>query len=303
MRKLLFFWLFFVQFGALAQDMNTIKVVVNREVITQFDIHNRMQAYLRETGLKENSTTQSEVIRQLITETLQKQYTRAEGMIDQYNMVENRMQEIAKNNGQSVEQLEKEIIASGDDVQRLREYFNQRYRWAALLNREYYRNGQITDAQINERVEFLLSQKGKDQKLVQEIIIPFVKNVPKRELIANAAKLVGEFRAGRNFEGTAQTLKNQGLNDGSDPQWLFIDQLDYQFQDSVRNVRPGVIVGPAELADGVAILKVIAERKLDFDEKTINRTEIAQQLENEKRNQIEIRLNNQLMSEALIEYR
>ncbi len=303
MVKWLLAFLVILPMQAWAIDKNTIRVVVNNEIITQYDVEIQKDRFLRESGLKEDISTESEVVRQLIIDKLRSQLATRNRIPNQYQLVDRRIDEVAKSQGKSIDEFKQFLSDTGDNYDQIRELLNQRFRWAALVNQEYYNNNEITPAQIQERIDFLKTQSGQEQKLIHEIRIPFLRNIPKNEIIANAARLVSEFRQGRNFEAVSSALKNQGINEGGELGWLYIDQLEYQFQDIVRSVRVGSIVGPAELNDGVSILKIVGERKLAFDENTINKEEISAQLENEKRTQIEQRITNQLWSDSLIEIR
>ena len=262
--------------GAGAREADFITAVVNTEPVTNNEVRARMARALRQLAERNMSAPppdqlRKEMLERLISERVQLQYARQEGLkVDDSALAQAELAIARQNNMDSVEQLHRRIEQEGITVKDFRDDVRNQVLLARLREREVEPRLQVSDTEVDAFIhEQTGAQTGGIDLNLAMILVAVPENASPEEtarLQARADEVARRARAGEDFAKLALEFSDAN-NHGRDGGVLGlrpVAQYPELFVRSTRQARTGEIVGPVRSNAGFHVLKVV-ERKQNND--------------------------------------
>lgn len=259
------------------QSSLRIAAVVNDNLISIYDLNERIEMAILSSGLQDNQNTRQrlaeQTLRQLIDEQIKLQAADEKSISVRDTEVTKQIGEIEKRNKMPQGQLMRVFQARGVDPETLRTQVRSQIAWAKLVARELRRRVNIGEDEIDEQLELARQDSDKLQKRVFEIFLPLESPEREVEVRQNVSRMIEQLRAGANFSGMARNFSQSGSASlGGDRGWLLPAELPPELEEVVTDLQPGEISEPIETLTGFYILQVADERKLGGSEEEIELT-------------------------------
>lgn len=252
------------------QSSLRIAAVVNDDLVSVYDLKERIELTILSAGLKDNRKTRqrlaSQTLRQLIDEKVKLQAAEENNVRVRDADIAKQIEQIESRNNMQPGQLMRVLQSRNVDTDSLRSQIRAQIAWSKLVARKLRRRVNIGEDQIDELLEEAKKNADQQQKRVFEIFIPL--EAPEREtqVRQNIDRMISELRSGANFSGMARTFSQAGTASlGGDRGWVLPTDMAPELQDVVSQLEPGEISDPIETITGFYILKVTDTRRLGGD--------------------------------------
>ena len=253
--------------GTFNPNVRKATAVVNGYVITGTDLDQRVAllvtANQREIPEDEMERVRSQVMRNLIDETLQIQAAEASNIVISDAEVNQTFARVAAQNNQRVEDMESYLVSIGSSTASLKRQIKGELAWQRLLREKVAFFVNVSAEEVNEMMERLEASKGTDEYWLWEI---FLAATPQNQAAveANAQKIVDQLRQGGSFVAYARQFSEASTAAvGGDLDWLRLPQLgDPALETIVAQMSPGQLVGPVQIPGGYWIVFLRDKRQV-----------------------------------------
>ena len=253
--------------GNFDPNMRKATAVVNGHIITGTDLDQRValivnanQAEIPEAELQR---VRSQVLRNLIDETLQIQAAEAEDIVISDAEVNQTFARVAAQNNQRVEDMGTYLGEIGSSPASLKRQIKGELAWQRLLRQKVAFFVNVSAEEVNEMMARLEASKGTNEYWLWEI---FLASTPETDAAvqANAAKIVEQLRQGGSFVAYARQFSEASTAAvGGDLNWIRLPQLgDPQLETIVGQMEAGQLVGPVQIPGGYWIVFLRDKRQV-----------------------------------------
>ena len=249
-------------------EMDRIVAVVNKTVITNFDLQNRVDATIQQ--LKGQNITPPardilahQVLEQMITEQVQLEYANSNGMrVDEHDL-DQAVADLAKQNKLDVNSLQAQLAKEGVPFARFREEIRREIVLARLKNNEIGSRINVTDSEVDQVLKSAQSANRSEYHLATILV-----STPERadakqldNLAAKANKALGELNDKQAFAKVAATYSDapNGIK-GGDLGWRPAATLPPEFVSMLDQLNPGQHTGVIRTPQGFMIFQLIEKR-------------------------------------------
>lgn len=239
--------------------------VVNDQAISQQDLDARMRLAFLDTGLPDTPETrqrlQPQVLRLLIDERLELDEAKKNNLVVTDEEVDKEISRLAQQNHLTQEAFEAKLAATGVIVSALREQMRASLAWQKVVFRRIRPTIEISDEEIDSRLQRIMANVGKPEYLLAEIYISVdsPKNEPEARRLAD--RLVEEIAHGANFAAIAQQFSQSATAaNGGDLGWVQQGQLEPTLDRALQNLPAGKLSVPLRGAGGYYIFLLRDER-------------------------------------------
>jgi peptidyl-prolyl cis-trans isomerase SurA len=211
---------------------------------------------------------------------------------------------IARQNNMKPSQFKAVLVKNGIPRRTMLDQIRAQIAWTNVVQEKLRSKIQVSDKDVEDRLDRLRASKGKTEYLVSEIFLPKEKETSQTEVKNLAGKLVSELRRnGAPFQAVArQFSKAAGASSGGDLGWIQADQMPEELAKVISSMDEGSISDPVKSPRGYHIFALRKKRKIT--EKTISpREHILKQIGMERLDRLQQRYLLDLKSEAFIEKR
>lgn len=248
---------------AAPQEIDRVSIIVNSGVILQSDIESalktvRLNAKGSEQALPEEDVLREQVREKLIIDTLQQQEAERIGVrIDDARLNES-IANIAKENNQTLEQLQASVAQQGLTYPEFREQIRKEMAASEARNAMVRRRINILPAEVDTLAELLAQETNATvQYKISHIQLRFNDQQDKEQLEQQANKLVEELNSGADFSKMAYTYsKGPKALEGGNWGWMRKEEMPTIFADQIKMQNKGSIIGPFRSGVGFHILKI-----------------------------------------------
>ncbi len=250
-----------------------IVAVVNAEPITNLQVSAEVERIRRQlTAQRQTLPDAGELARrvldQLISERVQLQLAREQGIKVDEPSIDQAEQSLASQNQLTVEQLRRQLEREGIDPLRFRDQLRDQLLLTRLREREVDPRVRVSDAEVDQ---YLTEQQERGNDPASQLInmAHLLVAVPEgvgeqqlAELQAKAQRALQRARAGEDFAALAREFSDAadrasggqlGLRTG--------DRYPPLFLEATRTLTPGDVTGPARSGAGFHIIKLIERRQ------------------------------------------
>ncbi|MBY7818306.1 peptidylprolyl isomerase SurA [Vibrio fluvialis] len=244
-------------------EMDRVAVIVNSGVILQSDIDAALltvKANAKKNGreLPDEGVLRGQVVEKLIIDTLQEQEAERIGVRIDDDRLNQAINDIARDNKQTPEQLRASVAEEGLTYPEFREQVRKEMATSEARNALVRRRINILPAEVETLADLLAKETNATvQYKISHIQLRFNDGQDKSEVEAQAKKLVDELNNGADFSKMAITYsKGPKALEGGDWGWMRKEEMPTIFADQIKMQNKGTIIGPFRSGVGFHILKI-----------------------------------------------
>ncbi len=248
------------------QGIMRIAAIVNDEVISIFDLDNRVRLVVVSSGVRPDKDNQQrfvqQVLRGLIDERLRLQEAERLNIRVSQREINREIAAIAQRNNMSGEQFVNQLQRSGIDPSTMDNQIRANIAWNKLAARQLRRDVNVSQEEVDEEIERLKANLSKPQKRVQEIFIGLDSPDEEAATRSNANNLVRQAREGAEFARLARAFsQSQSATGGGEIGWVSVGQLRPELDQALLTLGPGQVSDPIPTFSGYYILYVAEQRE------------------------------------------
>lgn len=262
--------LFCASGGAAAQDhaehIGRATAIVNDEVISDFDVAQRMTLVLASTGARlspqEAQQLRAQVMRGLVDEKLQIQEARDNNITVGDDMIQQQFKRVAANFNQTPEQFEEFLRANGTSRLAFENKIKADITWSQLVQRRLDPLVTIGDDEVAEVLARLEESKGQFEYNLSEIYLGFT---PETEdnIRLTAQRIAERIREGASFEAFARQFSEAATAAvGGDLDWVIEDQVDRAILSTVKEMHVNQVSDPIRAPGGYFVILLKDRRRI-----------------------------------------
>ena len=305
-KKILFFFLISILLNfqnIFAKVENNIVLKVENEIITNFEIKNKIIATLILANQEINQSNINKLKKQALDYLVKQKLKKIE--LSKYNLkvdqkkITSYLNSISLNN---INGLKEKFSNSGIDFQLFYEELEIDFLWQKYIYQVYSKKIEIDEKNINQELENLLkSQTDIEQFRISEIEISLNNDLKDQKKIINIQEQINKY----GFETTAvkYSISSTASNKG-DLGWLNAKSLNKKIFNLVTKIKVGEVTEPLITSNSALFLK-LNDKKISKVE-NINIDELKINLINRKKNELFNLYSRSLLSKlknnSLIEY-
>ncbi|WP_192810705.1 peptidylprolyl isomerase SurA [Moritella dasanensis] len=253
--------------------LDEVIAIVNEDVILASDV-NTLTISVKARATKAGQTLPSQAVLtqqaldKLIIDSLQLQMAKKMGMRISNAQLEDTLNNIAKGNDQTVEQLRQSVVADGGDFSAYKEEVRTQLLTNEVQRMQMRRRITISDQDVDNLLAIINEQGQKNlQYRVNHIMLRVpneADNATMETLQAKIADIKEKLNAGESFSSLALALSaGPKALDGGDWGWMNINEMPTLFSEAVTNAKKGDIIGPIRSGAGLHIIKVTDMRGVE----------------------------------------
>lgn len=256
--------------AAPVRDVQSIAAVVNHEVISVFDLLERMKLVIVSSDLKDTPETRQRllplVLRSLIDERLELQEAQRLEISVGNDEIEKALADIEKQNNIKKGEIKDFFAKTGVDQETVLNQVRAGIAWGKVIRRRIRPTIDIGDEEVNEAYARVQANKDKPQNLVAEIFLAVDSPDKEPEVRAVADRLVREIRTGANFPALSrQFSESASALSGGDLGWVAEGQLGAEQDAAIKPLKPPALTDPIRTPGGFYIL-LLRDRKIPSKE-------------------------------------
>jgi peptidyl-prolyl cis-trans isomerase SurA len=237
----------------------SVVAVVNDEIISSYDLRQRLLLTIAMSGLKVNEKNlpalQQQALRTLVDEHLQFQEMKRLDFKIGDDEVDAEIASMAKQNNMTKEQLFEGLRSVGVDPETFRTQIKAQVSWNYLVGARYRDRAKVGADQIEQTLARQSAAATKPQYLIGEIYIDAAAVGGMNEALAGANQLVDQMIKGAPFPSVARQFSNApSAPSGGDAGWMIAGEMPAEVENAVSQMQPGQLSKPIPTKDGVWIV-------------------------------------------------
>ncbi len=245
----------------LAQETQSISVIVNDEVISRYDVNQRVRLILVTSGIpptEENlKRIETQSVKALINERIQLQEASKLEVPESQEEIQLMLDRIARGNQTTSEGIIENITSQGVKVDTLISQIKSELLWNKIVRGRFGSYINISDDEINIVYDRTIESINKIQYDISEIFIGFEDEREEKESKELADKLVEQLKNDIAFEPVAQQFSQApSSGQGGRIGWVSEGQLDQEIITGIENLLSSSISKPIKTVNGYYIIKV-----------------------------------------------
>jgi len=282
--SIIFFFLIFFLNGILnAKIENKIIVKVGNEVITSFEIKNKI---LRTLILNNSNINQEnidklkeQVLDNLVNIKLKENELKKTNVEIDTNRINEYLSKISSND---IAKLKNLFIQNNVSFELFIDELKTEFRWQKFIYQKYSKKIEVNENSINDEIETLL----KDQLEVKEVNLSEIQllnnqNINNKKFMQN---IFDEIK-NNGFENTALKFSvSSSSSEKGNLGWINIKTLSKSIYDLVSDMRPGDISKPIIQSNNILLIKLNKERKVSRTD--LDKDEMKKRLIKQKENEL-----------------
>ena len=265
-KKIKYIFLLFFLFGALSatlksQDIQAIAVIVNDEVISRYDVNQRVRLILVTSGIpatEENiKRIEEQAIKALIDEKIQIQEAIKLEVPDSPNEINMMLDNIARGNQTTAEGILETITNQGVNSETLLNQIKSELLWNKIVRGRFGSYINISDEEVEIIYDRTIQNINNSQYDISEIFIGFEDENEEREARDLTKRLTEQLKNNIPFEPVAQQFSQASSSgQGGFIGWVSEGQLDPEILSSIKNLEIGAVSEPIKTVNGYYIIKI-----------------------------------------------
>jgi len=259
------------QEAAPAPALGAVAAVVNDDIISDYDLRQRMMFYLMTTGVRPTQENlpqiQQQALASLVDERLELQELRKMEKTQKFSIISDdaevdaQIGQIAKENNLTLDSLKAQMARAGVDISTLREQIRAQTSWQRMIRGRYGSRIRIGQSQIDMQLSRLKATAGKPQYQLAEIYIDPQRAGGMQEAMNGAAQLVTQIQQGAPFPAVARQFSSApSAASGGDMGWVSQGELPAELAAAAEQMAPNSLSQPIQASDGVYILYLRGKR-------------------------------------------
>lgn len=265
---------------AIAQNAEGVAAIVNDNVISTFDVRQRAMLLLVSAGLERTPEMQqrarAQALRDLVDERLQIEEARRFEITVTAEVVDNRLEDIARQNQTTVEGLTTSLSQAGVSIRTLRAQIEADIAWQRLIRGMYGPRVRVSEVEIREVRERIAANATRPQYQISEIFLPAETEQEFAEMQQGAMRLLEQMQRGAPFPMVARQFSQApSAAAGGDIGWIAAPELAPELQPVAEQLQRGQVSLPVRSRNGVYII-AMRDRRAGADAATTSQVSLRQ---------------------------
>ena len=249
-----------------AREVEGIAAIVNDEVISKFDVDQRVNLFLVTSGIERTPQNidglRRQVLRTLIQEKLQLQEARDSEIEISRAEINAAMQDMASGTNRSLDQVEKFLKENNVHIRTMEDQIEAELAWNRFVRGRFGGQVSIGELEIDETLERAEAAMSQDRVNISEILLLANNQLDGQRLMSEAAQIVQQLRAGINFGAVARQFSAASSSaSGGNLGWIPVNQLDENIVPIIENMAAGDISDPIETSAGIYIVQLNSKQQ------------------------------------------
>lgn len=244
-----------------SQDIQAISAIVNDEVISRYDVQQRVQLIVSTSGIKptqENiSRLEAQALRSLVNEKIQLQEAEKLDVPSSEQEVGLMLERIANGSQMSGEEILELINSQGVRPDTLLNQIRAELLWNKIVRGRYGSYVNVNDDEVSIVYDRTIESIGRDQFEISEIFLGYEDSKEEEEANILANRLVEQLREGASFSAVAQQFSQSSTSgQGGYIGWVAEGQLDNEVINAIKNLDKDGISNPINSTSGYYIIRL-----------------------------------------------
>ncbi len=242
-----------------------VVAVVNDEIITSYDLRQRMTLIIATSGVRVNQENlpqiQQQALRSLVDERLQMQELKRFEVNIPDAQVDAEIGELAASNNTTAEALFAQLAQAGIHPDTLRSQVRAQIGWRILVTERFRSRARIGEDQIDATLQRIQAASAKPQFLVGEVYLDAAQVGGMAEAMNGATQLIDQLVKGAPFQAVARQFSAApSAVNGGDAGWLISGDMAPEVEAALQQMQPGQLSRPIQTKDGVYIVYLREKR-------------------------------------------
>lgn len=262
----LIFTALFIFHPANGREVEGIAAIVNDEVISQFDVDQRVNLFLVTSGIERTPQNidglRRQVLRSLIREKLQLQEARDSEIEVSRAEINASMQDMASGSNRSLAEVVQFLKDNNVHIRTMENQIEAELAWNRFVRGRFGGQISIGEIEIDETLERAEQAINQDRVNISEILLLANNQQDTQRLLAEAGQIVGQLRAGVNFGAVARQFSAASSSaSGGNLGWLPVNQLEKDIVPIIENMAIGDISEPIQTSAGIYIVQLNSKQQ------------------------------------------
>ena len=242
-----------------------VAAVINDEVISTFDLAQRMRLLIATSGVQPTEQNlpqfQREALSGLVDERLQIQELRRVEkeqkieIVPTDSEVDEQLTEMARENNANLQQFTNALAAQGIGIATLREQVRAQTGWQRWVRGRYGSRLRVGEDQVKAELERISAADTRPQYQIAEVFIDAARVGGMEVAVNGAAQLVAQIQQGAPFPAVARQFSaSPTAATGGDVGWITAGEMPSEVDAALEQMRPGQLSQPIPVRDGVYIV-------------------------------------------------
>lgn len=251
---------------AMAQTAHGIAATVNEDVITTYDLRQRVLFNLMAAGAQPDEATlqrmQMQALRSLVDERIQMQEAKKFDLKVADAEVERSVARLAQSNNMSVAEISAQMAKVGINLNTLRDQVRAEVSWQRIINGRYGNRIRISDTQIDETINRISANVDKPSYLLSEIFIEATPDIGGMDgAMEGGRAMVEQIQKGAPFTALARQFSSSATAaKGGDMGWIREGELRSEIDSAIQQMEKGNISTPIQVPGGVYVIALRDKR-------------------------------------------
>ncbi|WP_277850360.1 peptidylprolyl isomerase SurA [Moellerella wisconsensis] len=248
------------------QQMDKVAAVVNNGVVLESDVNNMLNTVklnARNAGqqIPDEASLHHQILERLIMDNILLQMANQMQINIPEEAVNATIKDIAQQNGITVDQMQKRLVADGIDMAQYRAEIRKEMLIAEVRNNEVRRRITVLPQEVDSLAQQISAQTDNEADVnLSHILIPLPENPTQAQLEqaeATVKKILTQLQKGGDFGKLAITYSAdpQALK-GGNMGWSRLQELPVVFAEQIKHSKKGDIIGPIRSGVGYHILRL-----------------------------------------------
>jgi peptidyl-prolyl cis-trans isomerase SurA len=247
-------------FGQRGQVLR-IRAIVNDDVISYYDLVQRMRLVLLTGNLDDSAETRRrlapQILRNLIDEKLRLQEAERLNIKISAAQIDGQVGVLEKRNNMPSGGITKVLQQAKIDPTSLRTKLRGEMAWRKIVRRRLLRQVNVSNDDVEDELRRLKSIQHLPQYRMSEIFLSVDSPEQERQVLEVANRLIGQLGAGAKFPLLAREFsQSASAAVGGDLGVVSQGQIDKKLEEVIEKTKTGDIAGPIRTLSGYYILKL-----------------------------------------------
>lgn len=293
--------------AATAQQSFGIAATVNKDAISEADLGERMKLILISAGLQNTAENRdkarAQALNSLIEEQLKIQEADRQGLSVTPEEVGTGFEAIAQQNNLDAESFSKMMAQQGLPKSTLLNQIKSQISWSKVIGKVLRPQIEVSENDINAKLERIKSNMGKTEYQVSEIFLPVNSGDEETKTQQLATKLIEEIKKGARFSVVAaQFSKAASAENGGSMGWVQEGDLPKELDVVIKSLSVGQISPPIRGLSGFYIM-ALQDKRLITQETLPSEDEVLNAIGLERLDRLQQRYLSDIRSAAFIDKR
>jgi peptidyl-prolyl cis-trans isomerase SurA len=263
--RLIFALLIAFTLPATARDIEGIAAVVNDEVISLYDVDQRVDLFFVTSGIDKSpemtERMRQQVLRALVDEKLQMQEANRVEITIEKDEIEERMELLAKQDNRTLDGIKTFLKEKSIEEETLQAQIQAELAWNQFVRRSFSGRIKVGDGEIDEQFEKAMKAVNQTRYLVSEILLNLDNFSTEEQVRQLSNEIVKQLKSGVAFPALARQFSiAPTAPQGGQLGWISAEQLNPRLSQVVRQMQLGQVSAPIATTGGVYILALVDKR-------------------------------------------